>query len=87
VTAWPLARIERWFLRAGLFLLPLAFWWETYDNSVVPKVIVARVLVLGLLIFYAARAISLRTLVFKRTPLDLPLLAFPCMDSMRMAMR
>jgi hypothetical protein len=33
-------------------------------------------LVLGLLFLYVARAISARTLAFKRTPLDLPWLAF-----------
>lgn len=76
MTASRIAGIQRWFLRAGAFLLPLAFWWDTYDHIVVPKLMVARVLVLGLLILYAARAITARTLVVKRTPLDLPLLAF-----------
>jgi len=76
MTAWPLPQIEQWFLRAGLFLLPLAFWWDTYDHYVLPKLLVARVLVLGLLILYVARAISARTLAVKRTPLDLPWLAF-----------
>src|SRR6267378_5850451 len=76
MAAWAPARFERTFLRAGLFLLPLAFWWDTYDHYVLPKVFVARILVLGLLIFYVARSISARSLVFKRTPLDLPLLAF-----------
>jgi len=76
MTAWPLPRIEQWFLRTGLFLLPLAFWWDTYDQYVLPKLLVARVLVFGLLILYLARAINARTLVFKRTPLDLPWLAF-----------
>jgi hypothetical protein len=37
---------------------------------------VARVLVLGLLILYVARAISARGVVYERTPLDLPWLAF-----------
>jgi len=68
--------MERWFLRIGLFLLPLAFWWDTYDRFVLPKLLVARLLVLGLLAFYIARTVFTRTLVFKRTPLDLPWLAF-----------
>jgi hypothetical protein len=76
VTAWPLERIERWFLWTGLFLLPLAYSWDTYDHYVLPKLMVARVLVLGLLILYVARAISARGVVYERTPLDLPWLAF-----------
>ena len=76
MTAGRLALIERWFLRAGLFLLPVAFWWDTYDRYVLPKLLVARVLVIGLLILYTAKALSTRTIQFKRTPLDLPLLAF-----------
>lgn len=71
-----LAAIERWFLRAGLFLLPLAYWWETYDRYVLPKLVVARVLMIGLLILFLARAIVTGALTIRRTPLDLPLLAF-----------
>jgi len=71
-----LAQLERWFLRIGLFLLPLAYWWGTYDRYVLPKMLVARLLVLGLLAFYLARTLTTRTLVVKRTPLDLPWLAF-----------
>ncbi|GAC1668558.1 MAG: hypothetical protein PVS3B2_08250 [Candidatus Dormibacteraceae bacterium] len=76
MTTWPLARIERWFLRIGVFLLPLAFWWDTYDHYVLPKVLVARLLVVGLLAFYVARSMATGAFVFKRTPLDLPWLAF-----------
>ncbi len=76
MTAARLSLIERWFLRAGLFLLPLGFWWDTYDRYVLPKLLVARVLVIGLLILYTAKGMSTRTLLFKRTPLDLPLVAF-----------
>jgi O-antigen ligase len=72
----PLARIERWFLRIGLFLLPLAFWWDTYDRYVLPKLVVARILVIGLLILLVARSMATRTLVLKRTPLDVPLAVF-----------
>jgi O-antigen ligase len=67
---------ERWFLRAGAFLLPLAFWWDTYDQYVVPKVLVARALVFGLLILSLVRVVVTRKVVIKRTPLDLPWLAF-----------
>ena len=70
------ALLERWFLRIGLFLLPLAFWWDTYDRFVLPKILIARLLVLGLLVLYVARTVTSRTLVVKRTPIDLPWLAF-----------
>ena len=76
VTPERLAGIERWFLRAGVFLLPLAYWWDTYDRYVLPKLLLARVLVIGLLILFLARAIIGGSLAVKRTPLDLPLLAF-----------
>jgi putative inorganic carbon (HCO3(-)) transporter len=71
-----LEQSQRWFLRIGLFLLPLAYWWDTYDRYVLPKLLVARVLVLGLLAFYILRMVITRTFVFKKTPLDLPWLAF-----------
>ncbi|HVS05231.1 MAG TPA: O-antigen ligase family protein [Candidatus Dormibacteraeota bacterium] len=71
-----LAAVERWFLRAGVFLLPLAYWWDTYDRYVLPKLLVARVLVIGLVIFFLARVIATGSLTIRRTPLDLPLLAF-----------
>src|SRR3979490_2322802 len=76
MTAWPLPRMEQGFLRTGLFLLPLAFWWDTYDQYVLPKLLVARILVIGLLILLVARSMATRTLVLKRTPLDVPLGVF-----------
>jgi O-antigen ligase len=75
VTSERLAIVERWYLRAGLFVLPLAYSWGTYDHIVLPKLLVARLLVIGLLILFLARALT-RSLVIKRTLLDLPLLAF-----------
>lgn len=68
--------IERWFLRAGAFILPLAYWWDTYDRYVLPKLLLARILVIGLLILFVARMFLGAPLTIKRTPLDLPLLAF-----------
>ena len=65
-----------WFLRVGVFLLPLVYWWGTYDRYILPKLLLARVLVIGLLILFIARAIASGSLTIKRTPLDLPLLAF-----------
>jgi O-antigen ligase len=57
-------------------LLPLAYWWNTYDRYVLPKLLLARVVIVGLLILFVARTIVTKTVAIKRTPLDLPLLAF-----------
>ncbi len=70
-----LAAVQRWFLRAGAFALPLGFAWNTFDQYVLPKLLVARVLLLGLLILFVARAALGGRVMIKRTPLDLPLLA------------
>jgi len=76
VTPRGLAGIVRWFLRLGAFVLPVAYWWDTYDRYVIPKLLLARVLVLGLLVLFAIRVIVTGSINIKRTPLDLPLLAF-----------
>jgi O-antigen ligase len=76
VTRWPVAWIQRWYLRICLFLLPLSFLWDTYDQYVLPKMLVARILVVGLLALYVVRIVTTRTLVLKRTALDLPWLTF-----------
>ncbi|HEV2036180.1 MAG TPA: O-antigen ligase family protein [Candidatus Dormibacteraeota bacterium] len=70
------ARLQRWFLGAGLFALPLAYAFNTYDQYVLPKLLIARVILVGLLILIVASSVIARSLVWKRTPLDLPLLAF-----------
>jgi O-antigen ligase len=75
-TSARLAAAERWLLRAGLFVLPLAYSWDTYDHFVLPKLLVARALVVGLLILFVAQAVVNRSVAIKRTPLDVPLLAF-----------
>jgi O-antigen ligase len=76
MVAWPLAGVERWLLRVGLFTLPLAYWWDTYDRYVLPKLLVARTLVIGLIILLVLRALITRSLTIKRTPLDLPWAVF-----------
>jgi O-antigen ligase len=68
--------IERWWLRAGVFLLPLAYTWDTYDRFVLPKLLLARVLVIGLLILFVARSVMSGGLTIRRTTLDLPILVF-----------
>jgi O-antigen ligase len=67
---------RRWTLRVGLFLLPLAFLPNTYDRWVLPKLLLARLLVLVLAGLLAAQALREKTLIVKRTPLDLPFAAF-----------
>ncbi|HAC47273.1 MAG TPA: hypothetical protein DCF65_14570 [Chloroflexi bacterium] len=69
-----LAGVERWFLRAGLFV-PLGFACDTFDQYVLPKLLIARVILLGLLILFVIRAALSGALMVKRTPLDLPLVA------------
>ncbi len=75
MSALSLATIERWFLRAGLFALPLGFGWDTYDQYVLPKLLIARVFLLGLLVLFVVRSAVRGHVEVKRTPLDLPLLA------------
>ena len=70
-----LTSVERWFLRAGLFALPLAFGLGAYDEYVMPKLVVARGLLIGLLILFIARIAFSGRIVIKRTPLDIPLVA------------
>lgn len=65
--------LERWWLRGGLFLLPLAFSPQTYDSYVLPKLLVARTLLLGLVVLQVLRAAADGRLNLKRTSLDIPL--------------
>jgi O-antigen ligase len=73
---WPLARFERSLVRGGAFLLPLAVWWSTYDQFVLPKLLLARAVLVGMAVLFVARAIWTGRLTVRRTPLDLPILAF-----------
>ena len=83
--AGTLHEIERWWLRAGAVLLPLTYLDSTYDGYVLPKLLVARTLVLGLLVLFALRALSSRPLALKRSPIDLPLLAFVALAALSAA--
>ena len=71
-----LSLVQHWVLRGGAILLPLAYWPLTYDRYVLPKLLLARFLVLALALLLIARILTSRTVAIKRTPLDLPLLAF-----------
>lgn len=57
-------------------MLPLGFAWDTVDQYVLPKLLIARVILLGLLFLFVARAALSGRVTVRRTPLDLPLLAF-----------
>lgn len=65
-----------WVLRAGVFVLPLAYTWDTYDSYVLPKLLLARCLVLALAALIGVRAVASGRLQVRRTALDLPLAAF-----------
>ncbi len=67
---------QRWLLRAGAILLPLTYWPLTYDHYVLPKLLLARSMVLALAVLLVMRWLAAGTIVIKRTPLDVPLLAF-----------
>ncbi len=70
------ANVTRWALRIGAFLLPLAFLPNVADEFVLPKLLLLRLVVLVLAMLLVLRWLSLGQIVWKRTPLDLPLLAF-----------
>ena len=70
-----LAPVQLWLVRAGAFALPLVVLWTTNDQVVLPKLLAARALVMilaALLIVRWARG----ELKIRRTPLDLPILAY-----------
>ena len=74
--ALALAAVQRWFLRAGLFLLPIAYAWNTYDGYVLPKLLLARVLLFGMLALFLLRYAVEGSITLRRSALDLPILAF-----------
>jgi O-antigen ligase len=69
---------RRLVLFAGAVALPLAYLPITYDAFVIPKLALARLLVLTLLGLLMAEWIYYRRVRIRRTPIDLPLLAFVC---------
>jgi hypothetical protein len=66
MTPCRLADVERWLLRGGAFLLPLGCAWDTYDQYVLPKLLLARVLMIGLLILFISRTIITGTWAIRR---------------------
>ena len=66
----------RWTLRVAAFALPLAFLPNTVDEFVLPKLLLLRVVLVALTILLLLRWFSLGAITWRRTPLDLPLIAF-----------
>ena len=62
--------------RVAVFLLPLAFLPNIVDEFVLPKILLARLLIAVSCVVLLARWLRQGTVTWKRTPLDLPLLAF-----------
>jgi putative inorganic carbon (HCO3(-)) transporter len=60
----------------GAFLIPLAFLPNIVDEFVLPKVLLARLLIAISVVVLIVRWLQQGTVTWKRTPLDLPLLAF-----------
>ena len=71
-----IGRAERWVLRAGVFLLPLAHTWDTYDGYILPKLVLARGLVVTLALLLVLRLVAGGRLSIRHTWLDWALLAF-----------
>lgn len=71
-----MAQLQRWTLRAGLFLLPLAYLPNAYDRWVLPKLVLGRLLIVALAVLLGLRALRDGQLVIKRSPVELPLQAF-----------
>ncbi len=70
------ATLARWGLRIAVFLLPLVFLPNIVDEFVLPKLLLARVLIAISVVVLLVRWLRQGTVTWKRTPLDLPLLAF-----------
>src|SRR5205807_5840458 len=70
------AAVQLRVLQFGAALLPLVYWPWTYDSYVLPKLLLARSLVLVLAGLLVIRWMVGGAIVVKRTALDIPLLAF-----------
>src|SRR5436853_5873876 len=73
VAALPVAR---WILAIAVFVIPLSFSPSLVDEFVLPKLLLARLLVMVLAVVLVVGWMRKGTITWKRTALDLPLLAF-----------
>jgi len=68
--------VARWILRGAAFLLPLAFLPNLVDEFVLPKLLLVRLVLVALSVSLLVRWVAEGRVAWRRTPLDLPLLAF-----------
>src|SRR2546426_2248577 len=68
--------VARWILAVAAFVIPLSFSPSLVDEFVLPKLLLARVLVMVLAVVLVAGWMRYGAVTWKRTALDLPLLAF-----------
>jgi putative inorganic carbon (HCO3(-)) transporter len=66
----------RWVLWIGAFVIPLAFLPNVVDEFALPKLLLMRLLIAVLVVLLLLKWFREGTVTWKRTPLDLPLLAF-----------
>src|ERR1700737_2549423 len=70
------ATFAQWILRIAVFFLPLAFLPNIVDEFVLPKLLLARLFIAVSAVVLLVRWLRQGTITWRRTPLDLPLLAF-----------
>ena len=68
--------VARWILAVAVFLIPLSFFPTAVSEFVLPKLLLARLLVMVLAVVLVAGWLRQGAVTWKRTALDLPLLAF-----------
>jgi putative inorganic carbon (HCO3(-)) transporter len=68
--------LGRWALRIGVFLAPLVFLPNVVDEFVLPKLLLLRLIIAFFVVVLLVRWFREGSVTWKRTPLDLPLLAF-----------
>jgi putative inorganic carbon (HCO3(-)) transporter len=67
--------VARWILAIAVFLIPLSFFPAAFSEFVLPKLLLARLLVMVLALVLVAGWLRHGVMTWKRTALDLPLLA------------
>src|SRR6267143_2031229 len=67
--------VARWILTIAVFLIPLSFFPAAFSEFVLPKLLLARLLVTILALVLVAGWLRHGVVTWKRTALDLPLLA------------
>src|SRR2546427_6337316 len=68
--------VARWILAIAVFVIPVSFAPSLVDEFVLPKLLLARLLAMVLAVVLVAGWMRNGAVTWKRTALDLPLLAF-----------